>query len=296
MHLTIAHGSLQIAKEDIACYKIVDCHPSNPLIWRSAFTGSPSTYPFDKVLCEKGMSEETMRMLGYEKTPGYYQIHGGFFHASLDLSLLRRDMYRYSGTNECRYINVCKCTIPKGAEYYCGFNNQMLVVTTKIIVHQPDGKIGRVSVFAKKGSWKVMDKDVQTYTVAWLNTINEYHTRYSHNMDEMIKLPYVCVPYTRFGTWVGYGQMCNTNEPEYLTVEMPNGLLRMDDGFFHSASEKTCLKYMQDNEMIDNKKTKETIITCTIPKDTLYYMDERGWIASRKIVFHGMFGSVEFFN
>lgn len=53
---------------------------------------------------------------------------------------------------------------------------------------------------------------------------------------------------------------------------------------------------MQDNEMIDNKKTRETIITCTIPKDTLYYMDERGWIASRKIIFYGMLNSVEFFN
>lgn len=275
MCLKVTAGSLQTAENDIVCYKIVidkkDC-------WKSAFGVSQNMFPYDVELEEKGLPEETIRQETYYDDyddKDRLAVGRNYFHAFLRHIDARRNTYMFGNLRQYANMDVCECIVPKDSQYYMGIDGLRLA-TTKIVVKSPNRDVGRMRVFAKRGSWKVAKEDLGMYTVVHLK------------ISDLLNVPYYGRNYTTNGIWVADSQLCNCGEPEHLAVKMPNDMLMLGYGFFYSAPNlEMCDEYRKRHGMYNNpySYTSEKTIACTIPKDTLYYIGDNGWVASRKIMF-----------
>ena len=270
MCLVATAGSLQTAENDIVCYKIVidkkDC-------WKSAFGVSQNFFPYNDELVEEGLPEEEIRRESYGHSKERFYVGRNYFHAFARHTDARSKVYSFCGLYQYLNIDVCECIVPKGSKYYMGVGGLMLA-TTKIVVKSPNRDVGRMRVFAKMGTWKVAKKDLGMYTVV-------------HSGDSnFVNVPYYGRNYTTNGIWVADSQLFDCSEPEHLTIKMPNDTLMLGHGFFYSAPNlEMCNEYRKKHGMHNNPYTSEKTIACTIPKDTLYYIGDNGWVASRKIVF-----------
>ena len=263
-------GSLQTAENDIVCYKIVI---NKKYGWRGAFGASQNVFPYDVELEEEGLPEETIRQETYYDDKDRLSVGRNYFHAFLRHNDARKNTYMFGNLRQYANMNVCECIVPKDSQYYMGIGGLQLA-TTKIVVKSPNRDVGRMRVFAKRGSWKVAKEDLGMYTVVHLK-----------NLD-LLNVPYYGRDYTTYGILVADSQLFDCSEPEYLAVKLPNDMLMLGYGFFHSAPNlEMCDEYRKKHGMHNNPYINEKTIACTIPKDTLYYIGDNGWVASRKIMF-----------
>ena len=150
-----------VAEENVHAYKAVFVpKEGTPTKWRGIYQINKS-FPFDKVLKEKGKKvepiEKVLKEKGTKVEPtliekwrwewGYLsKIGKGFFHSATKIStvetIIEEDGSLDTGIEKGKeYIGViCKVTIPKGSlccrDYYQPEN----IASNKIIVHNPFAK------------------------------------------------------------------------------------------------------------------------------------------------------------
>lgn len=136
MCLITTESSPCVAKQDITVCKVVAVPNSTSNCWRSAFMlRLDKKFPFDKTITEKTPFEINCDCEFF--TTKVKKVCGGCFHSyELDkenyVSKFVLDFF--PELTGCRYV-VCRCTIPKGTEYYTGTHGD--IASKSIIVHNP---------------------------------------------------------------------------------------------------------------------------------------------------------------
>lgn len=120
-----------VADEDFDVWKVVRFSKQAPATWKGAYNFSSMHFPFDEELQEGPF--EINESNGAE---GMYEIHGGCFHSvMLDCIAVATGILRVFNEHSSGNYIMCKCTIPKGTEYYAGGG---MIASKSIIVHKPE--------------------------------------------------------------------------------------------------------------------------------------------------------------
>jgi hypothetical protein len=124
MCLTVLPGSkIEIAQEDITCWKTVK--NVHDICWKAPVMGTFHKYNRVLVACDK------LKMV---------HAYGGIF---CDFDFIDEGFHAYTNIDDAKYRvdrfplrTLVKCTIPAGAEYCLGWDNE--IVANKMIVHTPN--------------------------------------------------------------------------------------------------------------------------------------------------------------
>lgn len=112
----------EIAQEDITCWKTVNMLGDDK--WVAPVRGTFHNYDEVLTACDR------LSMKPFHDTYGvlYYLIEEGFHaYGNIDDAEYKVNLFKTR--------TLVKCTIPAGAEYCLGANNE--IVATKMIVHKP---------------------------------------------------------------------------------------------------------------------------------------------------------------
>ena len=138
-----------IAENDIVCYKVV---------MRNCWSNITRTLMRETVLEEDVLKGKQYHLPEIERNPIMPKvIDEGFVHAYTDLYSATYMHYLHCTSDPCRVVEIYKCIIPKGTEYYEGFDNghahlwcaaaKKLQFVSKVKVTYHDQEVARKKVF-----------------------------------------------------------------------------------------------------------------------------------------------------
>lgn len=119
-----------VASEDFGVWKVVWFSEQEQTTWRGAYNFSSKSFLFDEKLQEGPF--DIRKTIG---SKNIYEIYGGCFHSVVfeDIELATDILSSLNNKYHGGRI-MCKCTIPRGTEYYMGGS---MVASKNIIVHKP---------------------------------------------------------------------------------------------------------------------------------------------------------------